>query len=352
MPFTIVCQDITDMKVDAVVNAANVHLQMGSGVCGAIFRAAGEKELQEACNRMAPIQTGEAVITPGFRLRAAYIIHTAGPVYTYSEKEKNAALLRSAYMESLKLAAAKGCSSIAFPLISSGIYGYPKEEALQVATRAITDFLDACDMDVYLAVLDRADFPVCRQLIHEVDTYINEQHETVCFFGISHAEKSSGGEARASRGVTEGILCDICPDTKEEAVSVCEEPTSLSEDYSLEDIVSHLDEPFADMLLRIIDSKGKTDAEVYKKANIDRRLFSKIRSVKGYTPKKKTILALAVALELTLDETEELLSRAGYAFSRASKFDVIVAYFIVHGKYNLYDINEVLFIYDQPLLGA
>lgn len=155
MPFTIVRQDITKMKVDAIVNAANTELLMGGGVCGAIFHAAGAGQLQEACNKLAPIKTGQAVITPGFKLPAKYIIHTAGPIYRQDDAEKCEALLRSAYRESLALAKQRQCESIAFPLISSGIYGYPKSEALKVATKTLEEFLETHDMDVYLAVFDK-----------------------------------------------------------------------------------------------------------------------------------------------------------------------------------------------------
>ena len=155
MPFTIVRQDITKMKVDAIVNAANTELSMGGGVCGAVFHAAGAKELQEACDKKAPIKTGDAVITPGFKLPAKFVIHAAGPVYNHSDKKQSANLLSSAYINSLRLAVQNKCESIAFPLISSGIYGYPKAEALQVATAAITKFLEKNDIDVYLAVFDK-----------------------------------------------------------------------------------------------------------------------------------------------------------------------------------------------------
>lgn len=160
MPFTIVRQDITKMKVDAIVNAANTELLMGGGVCGAIFNAAGAKELQEACDKKAPIKTGDAVITPGFKLPARFVIHAAGPVYNHSNKKQSAVLLSSAYINSLELAVENKCESIAFPLISSGIYGYPKAEALQVATAAITKFIEENDIDVYLAVLDKIAFQI------------------------------------------------------------------------------------------------------------------------------------------------------------------------------------------------
>ncbi|HBI74184.1 MAG TPA: hypothetical protein DDY59_13540 [Lachnospiraceae bacterium] len=165
MPFTIVRQDITKMKVDAIVNAANTDLQMGGGVCGAIFKAAGVLELQAACDKLAPIKTGEAAITPGFALPAKYIIHAAGPVYRHSTAGQSKQFLRSAYINSLQLAIKNKCKSIAFPLISSGIYGYPKDEALQVAASAIQDFLADHDLDVYLAVFDKAAFAVSEKLL-------------------------------------------------------------------------------------------------------------------------------------------------------------------------------------------
>ena len=176
MPFTIVRQDITNMQVDAIVNAANTELRMGGGVCGAIFQAAGAEQLQAACQGLSPIRTGQAVITPGFHLPAKYVIHTAGPVYSRWRKGPNRALLRSAYLEALKLAEKNGCGSIAFPLISSGIYGYPKDEALEIARQAIGAFLETHDMDVYLAVFDKSAFSVSRALLGRVESYIDQHY--------------------------------------------------------------------------------------------------------------------------------------------------------------------------------
>lgn len=168
MPFTIVHQDITTMHVDAIVNAANTELRMGGGVCGAIFRAAGAAEMQSACDKLAPIKTGEAVITPGFALPAKYVIHTAGPVYSRQHAAQCEQLLRSAYLNSLQLAVRHQCESIAFPLISSGIYGYPKDEALRVAVSAIRDFLAGRDLHVYLAVFDQESLVIGETLLGEI----------------------------------------------------------------------------------------------------------------------------------------------------------------------------------------
>ncbi len=330
------------MKVDAIVNAANTDLQMGGGVCGAIFKAAGATKLQAACDKLAPIKTGEAVITPGFDLPAKFVIHAAGPVYRYQNAEQSEKLLRSAYMESLRLAIESECESIAFPLISSGIYGYPKDEALKVAASAIQDFLVDHDIDVTLVVFDKSAFTVSRELLGAVESYIDEhyvyKHE-IRRRKLLDAERQVMSEADECSGIfRKPLLEDMF--------------ASVGEPAPLDDLVGNLDEPFSQMLLRLIDAKGMTDVEVYKRANLNRKLFSKIRSNKGYMPSKRTAIALAVALKLSFDETDDLLRRAGYALSHAVKFDVIVEYFIANSKYDVFEINEVLFEYDQPLLGG
>ncbi|MCD7716990.1 MAG: macro domain-containing protein [Lachnospiraceae bacterium] len=362
------------MKVDAVVNAANTDLRMGGGVCGAIFCAAGEENLQNACNKLSPIETGQAVITPGFQLPAKYVIHAVGPVYHRSVALRCEEQLRSAYMESLKLALQHDCESIAFPLISSGIYGYPKKEALHVAVSAIKDFPDQHELDVYLAVFDKDALSVGEQLQGAVRQYIDEYYVEAHIHSrrklldveeralrepdasvypspsMLRPEKSA---AKPSKPETDGQIkksrvAHPKPDDMETPICFAQQPAT----GDLDDWMDHLDEPFTDTLLRLIDTKGKTDTEVYKRANIDRRLFSKIRSGNGYLPGKRTILALAIALELTLSETDDLLGRAGYALSHSQKFDVIVEFFIVNGIYDIFQINEVLFEYDQPLLGS
>jgi O-acetyl-ADP-ribose deacetylase (regulator of RNase III) len=323
MPFTIVRQDITRMETDAIVNAANTALAKGGGVCGAIFAAAGSAKLEAACRKLAPIETGEAVITSGFDLPAKYIIHTAGPVYrdgASGEAEK----LRSCYANSLRLAVETGCQSIAFPLISSGIYGYPKKEALRVAMDAVQSFLQSHELDVYLTVFDKEAYTVSEELLGEVADYLD----------ANYVEEEL--ELRR-RQRNQAVFYSV---------------RELRSSAPLDEIVGNLDEPFSATLLRLIDAKGKNDVEVYKKANLDRRLFSKIRNNKGYMPSKRTVIALAIALELSLDETNDLLRRAGYALSHSQVFDVIVEYFILHGKYDVFEINEVLFRYDQPLLGG
>ena len=342
MPFTIVRQDITRMDVDAIVNAANTDLAMGGGVCGAIFKAAGVQELQTACDAAAPIKTGEAAVTPAFALPCKYIIHAAGPVYRHWNADQSEKLLYSAYTESLKLASKKNCESIAFPLISSGIYGYPKEEALRVATKAIQDYLREHDMTVYLTVFDKAAFSISEKLLGDVASYIDENYV--------HEHK-----------VNRRQLLDVELNALQEAeitaynapmpVMAAMEAKPAPSD-KLDDVIGNLDESFSATLLRLIDAKGKTDVEVYKRANIDRKLFSKIRSGKSYTPSKRTALALAIALELSLSETDDLLERAGFALSHSQKFDVIIEYFIVNAMFNIFEINEVLFKYDQPLLGG
>lgn len=341
MPFTIIRNDITKLKVDAIVNAANTNLQMGGGVCGAIFNAAGAERLQTACDNLAPITMGEAVITRGFKLPAKYIIHAAGPVYrggTHNE----AALLRDCYINSLKLATEHDCKRVAFPLISSGIYGYPKVEAMRIATDAIREFIRENDIDVSLVVFDNEALTVSEALLGEVRSYIGQNYVD-----------EHHGHRRKLLDVERQSLSDedMADYTAMPFMSEIFAP-SIAAPENLEDLVDNLDEPFSATLMRLIDAAGKKDSEIYCRANIDRRLFSKIRNNPNYAPSKPTVLAFAIALELDLGQTRDLLERAGLALSHSRKFDVIIEYFIQSRKYDIFEINEVLFNYDQPLLGG
>lgn len=333
MPFEIVRQDITKMEVDAIVNAANTDLARGGGVCGLIFKAAGIKEMEEACQKLGPISVGEAAMTPGFNLPSKFVIHAAGPVYRKHELKESERLLRLTYLSSLKLAKETGMNNVAFPLISSGIYGYPKDEALKVATSVIKGFLAHNEMDVYLVVYDKKSFVISQDLLGEVKSYLDENYVSV--------------NRRFRRD-----LLDVELVTLKSAEPMSLEAESPFDEEGLDELIGKLDEPFNTTLLRLIDLKGKSDVEVYKGANISRKLFSKIRSGNGYMPSKRTIIALAISLELNLRETSDLLRCAGYALSNSQKFDVIVEFFITNGKYDIFEINEVLFAYDQPLIGA
>jgi len=340
MPLNIIRNDITKMSVDAIVNAANTELMAGGGVCGAIFTAAGVEKLQAACYKLAPIETGEAVITKGYSLPAKYIIHAAGPVYK-DGRQNEETLLRSCYIKSLNIAKKHGCDSIAFPLISSGIYGYPKDEALDVATSTISEWLMDNDMDVSLVVFDKAAFMLSSELHGDVKSFIDQ----------NYVDERNRHFARRRYQPADEIETFDGADFFAEPLSTVASVVGYQQS-SKDNIIANLDEPFSATLLKIIDSKGKTDVEVYKRANLDRKHFSKIRKGKGYMPSKKTVVALAIALELSLTETRNLLERAGFALSRSVVFDVIIEYFIVNKKYNIFDINNVLFEYDQPLLGG
>ena len=332
MPLHIVRNDITTMKVDAIVNAANESLLSGGGVDGAIHRAAGPELLAE-CRTLGGCQTGRAKLTRAYRLPAKYVIHTVGPVWRgggHGEQE----LLASAYRSALELALAHGCGSAAFPLLSSGAYGYPKAQALKTAVDTIGDFLLGHDMTVYLVVFDRAAYDIGGKLFADIAAYIDD-----CYV-----------DARTDSRETQRRRMAMASMPMEEAE--CMPAPCAMAPPGLDEVLSKLDESFSQMLLRKIDERGMTDAQCYKKANIDRKLFSKIRSDVYYKPSKPTAMAFAVALELPLDEARELLSKAGFAFSHASKFDIIVEYFIARENYNIFGINEALFAFDQSLLGG
>ncbi len=335
MPLEIVRNDITKMTVDAIVNAANETLLGGGGVDGAIHNAAGKKLLEE-CKTLGGCKTGKAKITSGYNLPAKYVIHTVGPVYKdgmHNEKE----LLESCYRESLSLAKEYNCETVAFPLISAGVYRYPKAEALKVAINAISDFLFENEMMVYLVIYDKTAYKISEKLFSDIEEYIDDKY----------VAEHTDYRREMTRMNFPRMMSAPMPDFSDFRAS---KSMMAEEDLNLK--LNQIDESFSQMLLRKIDEKGMTDAECYKKANIDRKLFSKIRSDVYYKPSKPTAIAFAIALELSLDETEDMLKKAGFALSLSNKFDIIIEYFISHGIYNIFEINEALFAFDQSLLGA
>lgn len=334
MPLEIVRNDITKMTVDAIVNAANESLLGGGGVDGAIHYAAGPELLAE-CKTLGCYKTGKAKITGGYNLPAKYVIHTVGPIYK-DGKHGEKALLESCYRKSLALAKEHKCETVAFPLISSGVYGYPKDQALKVAIDVISDFLLDNEMKVYIVIFDKAAYKISEKLFSDIAEYIDDNY--VYEHTDYHREsRRMNAPIQASVGLFEADLCEC--------------KAMLAED-DLDAKLKQIDESFSQMLLRKIDEKGMTDAECYKKANIDRKLFSKIRSDVHYKPSKPTAIAFAISLELSLDETEDMLKKAGFALSHSNKFDIIIEYFISKGNYNIFEINEALFAFDQSLLGA
>ncbi len=356
MPLEIVRNDITKMSVDAIVNAAKNSLLGGGGVDGCIHRAAGP-ELLEECRALGGCATGEAKITAAYRLPCRYVIHTVGPVWqggTAGERE----LLAACYRNSLALAKEYGCETVAFPLISAGVFGYPKDRALRVATESIAEFLMENDMTVYLVMFGASSMEVGRKLFPHIAEYIDDQY-TSPFEEQMRRRMQAGFWSEPAPFADAGAWGEDKGFAAGDAEAVCAAPTAASGGFratkrsrALEELLRKRDESFSEMLLRKIDERGMTDSACYKKANIDRKLFSKIRNDRLYKPKKTTALAFAIALELNLDETRELLEKAGYALSRSSKFDIIVEYFIRHGNYNIYELNEALFAFDQSLLGA
>ena len=376
MPLYLIRDDITRMSSDAVVTAADPSLRDRGGVDGAIRKAAGP-ELEKACRAFGGCPAGEARITPGFDLPAKYVIHAVGPVWQGGGKGESE-LLAACYRNAFALAAEKGLQSVAFPLISSGAFGFPKEEAIRVARMAAEDFLRDHEMRLTMVFFDRESFSIGKEKYESIRAYIDDH------YAAAHAPDRNRRVLREGEIPFESFAAgeplppapaapapEMLPEKKkslfgrekkrekkafsakaprvEEEIGAASFPGDLPED--LQNAVKSLDESFSRTLLRKIDEKGMTDVACYKKANVDRKLFSKIRSDPAYRPGKATALAFAVALELTLPETEDLLRKAGFALSPSSTFDVIIEYYIKNGNYDIYAINEALFAFDQPILG-
>lgn len=340
MPLKIVRNDITKMKLDAIVSATDPAFSGSGGADGSIQRAAGHDSLLKCLGALRP---GEAKLTRAGRLPCKYLIYTVGPVWQGGDRGE-AEVLASCYRKCLELAEKKGLKSLAFPLISSGSFGCPKDLALHTAVSAISAFLLEREMEVYLVVYDRQAYRLSAKLFADIkayidDNYVQEQSRLWEKRGLPRSRAMSAAEGSVEFPELSGEPEDLAP-------------LMAARGLSLEELLGHLDESFSQMLLRKIDEAGMSDAQCYKKANIDRKLFSKIRSDINYRPSKPTAIALAIALELPLAEMKELLGKAGFALSHSSKFDIVVEYFVSRGNYNIFEINEALFAFDQRLLGG
>lgn len=344
MPFEIVRNDITQMTVDAIVNTANPRPVIGLGTDSMIHEKAGP-DLLLARQAIGPIGMGCAAITPAFRLHAKYVIHTVGPVWdggSYGEES----LLRNCYDNSLKLAVEHGCQSIAFPLISTGNYGFPKDKALQIAISAFSAFLLEHEMQIYLVVFDRTSFRLSEKLFQGVANYIDEHYVdtcTVAAYGVPEERRPRPHRPQNTKISESSAFFGAMPPCA---------PMAAPKAAALEDILKQADAGFTETLLTLIDKSGKKDSEIYKKANISKQHFSKIRNNPGYKPTKATALAFAIALELDIAQTQDLIGRAGYALTNSSKQDLIVKFFIEQRNFNIVEIDIALYEFGQGLLGS
>ncbi len=374
MSFKIVRNDITRIKADAIVNTANPEPVYSAGTDSAVYTAAGAEKLLEERKKIGRIAEGDVAVTPAFALDAKYIFHTVGPIWqggNYGEKE----IVRKCYQNCLDKAKELELESIAFPLLATGTYGFPKADALLIATSVFSGFLAENEMEITLVVFDSESFALSDKIFAGVDQFIDEN-----YVGEKTVEEYSPVNLRAG---LEAHVADECAEEPIERKAARRErnrnerrglfgsgsnamrmdsaipPVAAAgaacasvAPRSLEDVVKNVSETWQESLLRLITERGYSDTEVYKRANVDRKLFSKIRTNKNYQPKKNTAVAFALALRLNLDETKDFLMRAGYAFSPSSKFDLIIEYSIEHGVYDLMLINGALFDHDQPQLGA
>ena len=330
MPFKIIRNDITKVKADVIVNTANPRPMIGRGTDCAVYAAAGAQELLAEREKIGPIARGQAAATPAFALNAKYIIHTVGPSWKggyCGERE----ILRECYRNSLALAIELEAQSIAFPLIASGNYGFPRDEALDIALEEFRRFLRSHELDIIMVVFDRQSFELSKELVGQIDDYIDEH-------SIEQVKHSEYSDDRYDPGRTNTVPFHSAVSAGKKA-------------QSLEEVLSGAGDSFRDKLFQLIRQSGMDDVTVYKRANLDRKLFSRIRNYPNYRPNKRTAVALAVALELDLPAMQDLLARAEIAMSPSSKFDLIIGYFVSHGNYDIFEINAALFQYDQPILG-
>lgn len=347
MPFQIVRNDITKMHVDAIVNTANPLPMYGSGTDGAIYQAAGRDELLAEREKIGTIEPGEVAVTSAFQLDAKYIIHTVGPAWN-GGNDGELDLLHNCYQKSLRKALELQCESVAFPLISAGVYGFPKAEALQIAIHEISSFLmrDGVDMTVTLVVFDQKAFRLTRNLFAEVQSFIDDAE-------VVEAHQEEYGLTEEAFELIVNRPVERRTTHQELSGSVSKDEPFTEDTFQKNLYMSEGKEAsfFADHLLKLIIEKDVDNTTVYKRSNVTKGAFSKILCGDTKKPQKKTVLGFCIGLKLTLEEAKGLLASADMAFNPYDKRDQLVIQCILHGQYNIDEVNAMLFVCGQPLLG-
>lgn len=330
MPLWIIKGDIIDMDCDAIVNPTNTYLTPGGKSVDSQIHLRAGKGLLDSTKEIGRVGKGQAVITPAFDLQAKYVIHTSGP-YWVDGYHGEQLLLENCYLSSLKLAVEYGCESIAFPLISSGTYEYPKDNVMSVAMKTISDFLINHEINVYIVIYDKAEYEISKELFEEIYEYAKEKNiDTSTLFAMM-----------------ESVYSPYYEKPRKSYFYIPEEKTE-----TLEDKLKNKDISFSLMLMNFLDEKNMSHIECYKKANVSKQTWYKILNDRGYKPSKETIICFAIALKLNLEETNRLLASAGFILSSSEKFDIIIQYFIEKKEYRLWKINEVLFAFSEDCLGC
>ena len=344
MPFKIVRNDITKVKADVIVNTANPNPICASGTDLAIYEAAGKEQLLAERAGIGKIARGDIAVTGAYNLKAKYIIHTVGPVWT-DGKHHEFEILENCYRKSLQKALKLECESIAFPLISTGVYGFPKDKALQIAVSVFSQFLTENEMEIILVVFDKRSFQLSGQIVGDIDSYIDANYVREIH------RKEYPIRSRRSTRIKELAEEDNYPLEEMTNTGMTELFMPL-ENISLEDQLANIGASFHDKLFELIDEAHLDNKDVWKRANLDRKHFSKIQCDQNYHPKKKTVMALCIALQLDLEQSKDLLARADWAFSPSSKVDLIVQKAIINKQYNIMQLNVTLFKYTNEILGV
>lgn len=370
MPLKIVRNDITKMNADAIVNTANAYPAVGTGCDFAVYQAAGYDELLKyRTGKIGYVSEGEVFITPGFQLNCKYIIHAVSPRFIdgNSGEEKK---LRSCYKKSLQIAREYQVKSIAFPLIATGGFGYPKEEGIRIAVDEINAFIMKYELLVYLVVFDEKAARLGNNLYPSLEAYIDqnyvEEKRREEYFGMPYQAKAPMSarnliregfkydsrrrlpEAEESTVLLDGMSAPVMQ-TKEakklDAVDFCGKHES-----ALEERMKHISDTFSEYLIYLIDSRGMSYPDVYKRAIVDKKVFSKIKNNPNAHPKKITAMCLCVGARLNMDQTRDLLARAGYALSPCDKTDIIFSYFIENHIYDMIELDIQLEEHGLPCL--